>query len=52
MSGSGERRVSVAPGEDPLPELDQDDLASHRTDDPGAPRRHFDKVSDAKYIPG
>ncbi|KAL0902078.1 hypothetical protein ABMA27_000033 [Loxostege sticticalis] len=45
MSGSGERRVSVAPGEEPLPEVDQDDLATHRTDDPHVGRHKTDKPS-------
>ncbi|XP_028156778.1 anion exchange protein 2 [Ostrinia furnacalis] len=45
MSGSGERRVSVAPGEEPLPEVDLDELASHRTDDPHVGRHKTDKPS-------
>ncbi|XP_059055151.1 anion exchange protein 3 [Achroia grisella] len=36
----GERRVSISPGDEPLPEADQDDLNSHRSDDPRALRRH------------
>ncbi|XP_026758395.3 band 3 anion transport protein isoform X3 [Galleria mellonella] len=38
--GGGQRRVSIAPGEEPLPEVDRDDLHSHRSDDPRALRRH------------
>lgn len=36
----GERRVSVAPAEEPLLEADRDDVNSHRSDDPRALRRH------------
>ncbi|CAG9781744.1 unnamed protein product [Diatraea saccharalis] len=43
---SSERRVSIAPVEEPLPEMDQDELTSHRSDDTRTPRRHVgDKTS-------
>ncbi|XP_045783924.1 anion exchange protein 3 isoform X2 [Maniola jurtina] len=35
-----ERHISTAPTEEPLPEVDQDELRSHRIDDPRALRRH------------
>ncbi|XP_039763969.1 anion exchange protein 2 isoform X2 [Pararge aegeria] len=35
-----ERRISTAPTDEPLPEVDQDELRSHRSDDPRTPRRH------------
>ena len=35
-----ERRVSNAPVDEPLPEADQDDLRSHRSEDQKAHRRH------------
>lgn len=38
--GAGERRVSVAPADEPLREVDAAELAAHRTDDPRALRRH------------
>lgn len=38
--GGGERRVSTAPTDEPLPEADQDDLRSHRIEDQKALRRH------------
>ncbi|XP_038216460.1 anion exchange protein 2 isoform X2 [Zerene cesonia] len=37
---TGERRVSIVPTEETLPEADQDDLRSHRSDDPRGMRRH------------
>ncbi|CAH0716366.1 unnamed protein product, partial [Brenthis ino] len=36
----GGRRVSIVPSDEPLPEADQDDLRSHRSDDAKALRRH------------
>ncbi|XP_053623673.1 anion exchange protein 3 isoform X2 [Plodia interpunctella] len=36
----GERRVSLAPVEEPLLEADRDELASHRSEDPRGLRRH------------
>ncbi|XP_050683435.1 anion exchange protein 3-like isoform X3 [Leptidea sinapis] len=38
---NGERRVSTIPMEETLMEADQDDLRSHRSDDPRALRRHL-----------
>lgn len=38
--GALERRVSIEPAEEPLPEADADELHSHRSDDPRALRRH------------
>ncbi|XP_023949078.2 band 3 anion transport protein isoform X2 [Bicyclus anynana] len=35
-----ERRIGTALTEEPLPEADQDELHSHRSDDPRTPRRH------------
>ncbi|XP_046976743.1 anion exchange protein 2 isoform X2 [Vanessa cardui] len=35
-----ERRPLTAPSDEPLPEADQDELRSHRSDDPRALRRH------------
>ncbi|XP_073957418.1 anion exchange protein Ae2 isoform X3 [Choristoneura fumiferana] len=39
--GTSERRVSIPPAEEPLPEADRDELASHRSDDPKGLRRHL-----------
>lgn len=36
----GERRVSIEPAEESLPEADVADLTAHRSDDPRALRRH------------
>lgn len=36
-----ERRVSMEPAEEALPEADAADLAAHRSDDPRALRRHI-----------
>ncbi|KAJ0183991.1 hypothetical protein K1T71_000414 [Dendrolimus kikuchii] len=38
--GGGERRVSIEPSEEPLPEADRDELLSHRGEDPRALRRN------------
>ncbi|XP_022832552.1 anion exchange protein 3 isoform X4 [Spodoptera litura] len=38
--GGGERRVSIEPVEEPLPEADAEQLHAHRSDDPRALRRH------------
>ncbi|CAH0401805.1 unnamed protein product [Chilo suppressalis] len=42
---SSERRVSIAPAEEPLPEMDQDEMNTHRSEDTRSPRRHGDKPS-------
>nr|XP_021199496.1 anion exchange protein 2 isoform X2 [Helicoverpa armigera] len=38
--GAAERRVSIEPADEPLPEADADQLHAHRSDDPRALRRH------------